>query len=54
MKESIKNYGNTLKYLCGEFIHLLDNAKNDGIITEEEYRNYLNNKKEFLERFNKH
>lgn len=53
MKENIKNYGENLKYLCGEFIHLLDNAKSDGVITEEEYKKYSSNKEKFLRGFPK-
>lgn len=46
------NIENKLKQLCNDIIGLLDNLKEHGTITEEEYIKHTTIKKDFLKTIN--
>ncbi|MDD3223952.1 MAG: hypothetical protein PHX70_04480 [Clostridium sp.] len=46
-----KNIKENLKYLCQEFLIILNEEESNELITKAEYEKYAENKKEFLQKY---
>ncbi|MGL5314702.1 MAG: hypothetical protein ACRC92_15735 [Peptostreptococcaceae bacterium] len=49
MHSNINSIKNELKELCNEYVNILEKLKNEGIISDEVFKNCISGKVTFLE-----